>query len=342
MLRNTRYANSRTSKIGDKEMAKRDYRSYNILGDEMQKETELQALAQEDSKKQEVNLHKEEQNKSNINQQILPHLEPVKQANMIQEINILKKETSDSKPVVEVSITQEAIDIDKNQTREEDNLAQEDTEAVKEIEKSESATKTSRLSKINETLDKIGTSKIKSEKIDLSNLSTKNIKAFEKEIIDSMSKKQTDHENHNTYNINSDSEEKIYNDTSFSTYKDNYQKKERSRLVKWGMRLAKLILILMLLPFIGIIGSAILTFLGFFIAGIVGSFGVGIFIIGVTSFFATQISALLIALGITSSITALAFGCILTILFIMMIKQIRNLVQKYRKPRRTRTSQEDR
>ncbi|ADZ81791.1 lipopolysaccharide biosynthesis protein [Cellulosilyticum lentocellum] len=315
-------------------MAKRDYRSYNILGDEMQKEIELQDLVQEDSKNQEVELDKEEQNKSHINQQAFPHLESAKQANTTQEINILKKETTDSKSFLEMSITQEGINIDNNQTKEEANLVQENAEVAEELEKSKSTARKSRLSKINETLDKISTSKIKSEKVDLANLSTENIKSFEKEITDSMSKEQTYHENHNTYNIN--------NDTSFSTYKDNYQKKERSRFVKWGMRLAKLILILMLLPFIGIIGSVILTFLGFFIAGIVGSFGVGIFIIGITSFFATQISALLIALGITSSITALAFGSILTILFIMMIKQIRNLIQRYRKPRRIRTSQEGR
>lgn len=315
-------------------MAKRDYRSYNILGDEMQKEIELQDLVQEDSKNQEVELDKEEQNKSHINQQVFPHLESAKQADTTQEINILKKETTDSKPLLEMSITQEGINIDNNQTKEEANLVQENAEVAEELEKSKSTARKSRLSKINETLDKISTSKIKSEKVDLANLSTENIKSFEKEITDSMSKEQTYHENHNTYNIN--------NDTSFSAYKDNYQKKERSRFVKWGMRLAKLILILMLLPFIGIIGSVILTFLGFFIAGIVGSFGVGIFIIGITSFFATQISALLIALGITSSITALAFGSILTILFIMMIKQIRNLIQRYRKPRRIRTSQEGR
>lgn len=323
-------------------MAKRDYRSYNILGDEMQKEIEPQDLVQEDSKNQEVELDKEEQNKSHINQQAFPHLESAKQANTTQEINILKKETSDSKPFLEMSITQEGINIDNNQTKEEANLVQENAEVAEELEKSKSTARKSRLSKINETLDKISTSKIKSEKVDLANLSTENIKSFEKEITDSMSKEQTYHENHNTYNINNDKGEKIYNDTSFSTYKDNYQKKERSRFVKWGMRLAKLILILMLLPFIGIIGSVILTFLGFFIAGIVGSFGVGIFIIGITSFFATQISALLIALGITSSITALAFGSILAILFIMMIKQIRNLIQRYRKPRRIRTSQEGR
>lgn len=236
-------------------MAKRDYRSYNILGDEMQKEIELQDLVQEDSKNQEVELDKEEQNKSHINQQAFPHLESAKQANTTQEINILKKETTDSKSFLEMSITQEGINIDNNQTKEEANLVQENAEVAEELEKSKSTARKSRLSKINETLDKISTSKIKSEKVDLANLSTENIKSFEKEITDSMSKEQTYHENHNTYNIN--------NDTSFSTYKDNYQKKERSRFVKWGMRLAKLILILMLLPFIGIIGSVILTFLGF-------------------------------------------------------------------------------
>ncbi len=229
-------------------MAKRDYRSYNILGDELQKETNLQPSDQKDNKEKEIN-----------------------QLDSIEEVDVLQEKIDISQPFIEVSTTKESIGIDK--------------EPIEEVKLAES---------------------------------------------------------NNSSSIDSDFEKKVNNDTSFSNYKDNYQKKERSRLVKWGLRLSKFIIILMLLPFIGIILSAVLTFLGFFIAGIVGSFGLGIFLIGVTSFFATQISVLLIALGITSSITALSFGAILTILFIMMIKQVRSLLQKYRKPKRTRTIQEGR
>ena len=193
--------------------------------------------------------------------------------------------------------------------------------------------KKSYINKINATLDKIGTSKVKSTPIELAS-----IESGDKEIFTDQRKTEQVHvgqtykESHN--NINDISEEKVEMDTSFSNYKHNYQNKERSKFVKWSMRVIKVILLIMLLPLISIIGAAILTFLGCFIAGILGSIGVGVMLIGITSFFSTQISPMLIALGITSSITVLALGAILTILFIMMIKQIKKLTQKYRKTRK--------
>lgn len=140
---------------------------------------------------------------------------------------------------------------------------------------------------------------------------------------------------------NCKSEIKPNRDTSFLTYKDDYRRKERSKIVRWATYLSKFIIILMLLPFIAVIGSIVFTFLGGFIAGIIGSFGIGIIIVGITSFFATQISISLIALGITSSIAFISFGAVLTILFIMMINQVKKILQKYQKLKRTGTIQED-
>lgn len=226
-------------------MAKRDYRSYNILRDELQKTINLQVPYQKDDKVKRI-----------------AHIDSMK------ELDTSQKNTDINRPSTESSSTKLTVKVDKN-------------------------------------LIKDGRSTRSENKGDVRN----NLER-----------------------------ERDY-DTSFSTYKDNYQKKERSRIVKWAVRLSKFIIILMLLPFIGVIGSAVITFLGIFMAGIIGSFGIGILLIGITSFFATQISVLLIVLGITTSITAISFGAILTILFIMMIKQVKSLIQKYRKPKRTRTIQ---
>lgn len=227
-------------------MAKRDYKSYNILGDELEKEVNMQPCNQKKDKTENTS-----------------HL------NSLEEIDVLHKDNGISKQSIDMSTNRMTLETYRDKIEE-----------VRLIESNDSS------------------------------------------------------------DINNEFERIVDNDTSFSTYKDNYQKKERNRVVKWAVRLSKFIIILMLLPFIGVIGSVVLTFFGFFITGIVGAFSLGIALIGITSFFATQISALLIALGIASSITALSFGMVLTILFLMMVKQVKSLLQKYRKPKRTRTIQE--
>lgn len=220
-------------------MSRRDYKSYNILEDELQKSANLSLINQESNK-----------------------VEKISHLNSMKKLDVLYKESDISKQVIDMSTNKMNVEV-----------CEDKTEEVRLIKSTNSSD--------------------------------------------------------------------INNDTSFSTYKDNYQKKERNIVVKWTVRLSKIIIILMLLPFIGVIGSGVLTFLGFFIAGIIGTFSVGIILIGITSFFATQISALLIALGVASSITALSFGMVLTILFIMIIKQVKSLLQKYRKPKKTRAIQED-
>lgn len=119
---------------------------------------------------------------------------------------------------------------------------------------------------------------------------------------------------------------------SFSAYKNSYQTKERSRLVRWSIRLVKIIIFLMLLPLLGILAFAGLSLLGAFLAAAVAVLGSGVFILGGICFIATQLSTNLIALGISAAIAALSLGSILFILFIMLIKYIIALINKYRKP----------
>lgn len=120
-------------------------------------------------------------------------------------------------------------------------------------------------------------------------------------------------------------------DMSFSAYKNSYQTKERSRLVRWSVRLVKMIIFLMLLPLLGILAFAGLSVLGAFLAAAVAVLGSGVFILGVVCFIATQLSTSLIALGISAAIAALSLGSILFILLIMLIKYIITLFNKYRK-----------
>lgn len=114
-------------------------------------------------------------------------------------------------------------------------------------------------------------------------------------------------------------------DMSFSGYKSYQQKRERSRFTKWMIRLMKVILTIMLLPFISIIGIGIMTFLGGFIAAIIGSVTIGFAALGSVCFMSSQIDAILIALGVSASITAFSFAGILFILFWMLMKWIISL-----------------
>lgn len=140
------------------------------------------------------------------------------------------------------------------------------------------------------------------------------------------------------YNLN---ENKEIVDMTFSGYKNYYQTKERSMLVKWSIRIVKVILVLMLLPFITIIGGTIALFIGGFIAAIIFPIVLGIIILGAVCFISTQIETSLIALGITVSITAISLGGILLILFCMLIKESTRLLKKYKKPQKEKIKKED-
>lgn len=125
-------------------------------------------------------------------------------------------------------------------------------------------------------------------------------------------------------------------DTSFSSYVEADKKRERSFFVKWGIRFAKLILFIMLLPVIGVVSGGVLFIAGSVLVGILACIGGGIFILGTTCFVATQVNTAIIALGISLGITAISFGGIVLVICMMLIKKINQLVHEHRVNKKNR------
>ena len=319
MLRNIFYAKSILSRMGEATMSKRNYRSYNILGDEMKKE-----------------LSTQENNLENDSKLIVENTD--------EEINANE----------EIS-TNKVTDIDSKKETVIKDIHVEDRQAIDmsiEIEGKDQATKNNRvftsdskkrkyLDRLNKKLDKIGTGRVESTKVPMDKSNDVEEDQLNNEgNTEFIQVGQSYKENYSSQNIENLTKENIENDTTFSKYKSSYKNKKRSKLAKWSMFIFKCILIVMLLPFIFILGAGILMFLGCFILGIVSSIGVGVYLIGLTSFYSTQMSEMLIALGITSSITMLSLGAILFILLIMMIRKIKNIIQKYRKTKKVNSNRE--
>lgn len=123
-------------------------------------------------------------------------------------------------------------------------------------------------------------------------------------------------------------ENDIEKNLDYPAYKKYYHQKERSKIFKLIMVLARIICFIMLLPVIGIVVFGALIAVGSIALTIVASIGAGIFILGAVCFMLSQLSFNLVALGITFSITLIAFGGIVLILIIMFIKWIKGLVRK--------------
>lgn len=121
-----------------------------------------------------------------------------------------------------------------------------------------------------------------------------------------------------------------HKDTSFSKYVEKEKKKERGFLVKWSLRLIKLILFIMLLPVIGIVGGGVIGVIGFISGGILACIGGGLFTIALTCFVATQVNTMIVALGISVGIAAISFGGIVLIIFMAIIKGIVDVVKRNR------------
>lgn len=111
-------------------------------------------------------------------------------------------------------------------------------------------------------------------------------------------------------------------DTSFDGYKEKYASRKRRGITKWAIRLLKLVLFLMLLPFIGIVLAAIGAALAAVASVIIACIGSGLCILGAICFMSSQISGSLIALGVMSSIALLSLGGIISILTFMFMKGI--------------------
>ena len=306
MLRNIFYAKSILSRMGDTTMSKRDYRSYNILGDEMKKEI----ITQENEGIVIVGAIDEEVNNNvTVDSKIEDALE---------DIHVEDRQSIDMS--VEIK--------DKEQAN------QSNSKFVS------ASRKRRHFDKINTTLERMGTSRVKSTKIQVDQSNHVEEQSDNKKNPEIIQVGQNYKENYTAYSTEDLKQENIESDTTFSNYKSSYHNKKRSRLAKWSMFTFKFILIMMLLPFIFILGAGILMFLGCFILGIIGLIGAGIYLIGLTSFYSTQISEMLIALGITSSITMLSLGAILFILLIMMIRKANELIQKYRKTKKVNSNRE--
>ena len=144
-------------------------------------------------------------------------------------------------------------------------------------------------------------------------------KLHEEELNKKYEYKQTEYKNE---------QQETTKDTSFTSYVQADKERERSFLAKWSIRLAKLILFIMLLPVIGIIGGGILAIAGGVAVGILICIGGGLLILGTTCFVATQVNAMIIALGVSLGITAISFGMIILILCIMLIKKVNQLIHE--------------
>ena len=127
----------------------------------------------------------------------------------------------------------------------------------------------------------------------------------------------------------------------FPEYKRYYEKKERSALFRSLMLLAKIIITCMLLPLIGFIGCAVLFCIGMFLFFIAVCIGAGVMIIGIVAFMSTQISSSAIALGISIGVTSMALGGIILIIFLYIMKWLRDLFKRYKKPRKKMDMREE-
>lgn len=116
-------------------------------------------------------------------------------------------------------------------------------------------------------------------------------------------------------------------------YKRFYQQKERSSLFKWCMRFARTAILIMLLPLWALITISVICVIGGFLLGIAVFIGTGVFILGIICFMSSQVSLSIVALGISVAITSAAFGGIILIIFIALMKWAINLVRKYKRPR---------
>ena len=118
--------------------------------------------------------------------------------------------------------------------------------------------------------------------------------------------------------------------TSFQKYKKDNPLKKRSGAVKWSIRLLKLMIVLMLSPFIAVVLACVVAVVAVIIAAIIACVAIGIAMIGSICFISSQISANIVALGVSISIACLSLGGMITIVSIMMTKGLIGLVCKWR------------
>lgn len=109
-------------------------------------------------------------------------------------------------------------------------------------------------------------------------------------------------------------------ETSFTSYKERIPTQQQSYLTRGLIMLIKVVIFIMLLPFISIVacvmGGIVMVIVGSIIICILG----GIFILGAICFISSQVSPGLVALGVTASVTLISLGLIFILLSQMFLK----------------------
>lgn len=296
-------------------MQKRDYRSYNILEEELEQEV-IEDSRQILKKEQEVR-----------NQQAPPDKEPsinaheelihssIVHKNILQEEKQIKNEVENEGALLklEAQINTEENSPKKIQINDQEHILQEGEQVSQQADIGIE----NREFNMTESTQKIIEDELKPNRKEPRLFKRKKEKSKEKQ---SISKGLLDEEIGNQPKLD------------FPVYKRYYQQKERSTLFKCIMMLAKIIITLMLLPLIAVIAFVLLCIVGCFLAVILGSIGCGVIMLGSVCFVATQISDNLIALGVLIAITAMSFGGMILIIFLAITQWIRGILRRYKKP----------
>lgn len=146
------------------------------------------------------------------------------------------------------------------------------------------------------------------------------------------SKQEIPFQQENIYQEEKSYQEEKPKNTSFQAFV--YRKTERKGLKKWIVRLIKLTLFLMCLPFIAMIAG----FAAFVVAGIaaggIGLLGGGVGVLVGTAFYSSYLSVSLIMFGISAAITLLASGALVMLLFVAGMKKIISWLKYYYQKRK--------
>lgn len=303
-------------------MTKKDYKSYNVLGEEL--ELEIQ-------QEQEVQQHVEE--KLEINECKMDHQSTKDKENQMTEENM--QVVSESENIATRGTQGMIIDVEVVEE-----VAKEVSpyrSVLQDIEDTQSECMSNEENKNQQNTNE---EKITSEKINVIEkigISQEKIKKEAEELKQKIKEKTQDKAKDEAHKDKVQGNQ--VRDTSFTTYVDNSKNRERGFVEKWLVRLIKLALFIMLLPIIGIVGMGILTTAGVVIGGIVVCIGSGMAILLGTVFVASQLSSSLIALGIAASISAISLGLIVALLCVMLVKSIIRLITN-RRPVNRRQKQE--
>lgn len=335
-------------------MAEREYRNYNILDDVM--EDELIEEEQEhknepitllSEKKTQAKVELDKKDTHNLNQQKLEEIQ-IKPINELEINNVQKKDNKEENIIHEINESEGILQVqEKSKEQEASSMVRsEKTHGGQEkgmelkvnkieeesIEKENSTSKEAKQAKeipIQQSLFR----ETNEEKKEANKQKDKGRVAVLTKSEDRKKDKNKSEKEKALVHKNFFSKEEQRRDDDIPEYKRYYQQKERSGFFKWCLRLAKFSIIVMLLPFIAVIGAGVLGVILGFLCTIGTLIGTGIFILGAICFISSQVSISIIGLGISVAITCMAFGGIVLILFILLMKWSLKVVRKYRKPR---------